>query len=48
MFVCTKCGSDRVLNDAWVACNDPEDVRVFDATFCEECDGPCSVKKEPT
>jgi hypothetical protein len=31
------------LCDAWVNLNDPEDVRTFDQTYCEDCDGECSV-----
>ena len=42
-FQCTSCGGNRVLCDAWVNLNDPEDVRTFDQTYCEDCDGECSV-----
>lgn len=44
-FQCTSCGGNRVLCDAWVNLNDPEDVRTFDQTYCEDCDGECSVKE---
>jgi hypothetical protein len=33
------------LCDAWVNLNDPEDVRTFDQTYCEDCDGECSVRE---
>lgn len=41
--VCTACGSPRVLVDAWVGVNDPDNVMTFDATFCEDCEGDCNV-----
>lgn len=41
--VCTACGSPRVLADAWVRVNDPDNVMTFDATFCEDCEGDCNV-----
>ena len=44
-FQCTSCGGNRVLCDAWVNLNDPEDVRTFDQTYCEDCDGECSVRE---
>ena len=44
-FQCTSCGGNRVLCDAWVNLNDDEDVRTFDQTYCEDCDGECSVKE---
>ena len=44
VWVCTQCGSPDVLNDAWVAVNDPKDVRIFDDLFCENCDGPCHIE----
>jgi hypothetical protein len=44
-FQCTSCGGNRVLCDAWVSLNDPEDVRTFDQTYCEDCDGECSVRE---
>jgi hypothetical protein len=42
-FQCTSCHGNNVLCDAWVSLNDPEDVRIFDQAFCEDCDGECSV-----
>ena len=44
IYVCTYCGSPRVKRDAWVSVNDPDDVSVFDDTFCEDCDGPCRIE----
>lgn len=44
-FQCTSCGGNRVLCDAWVNLNDDEDVRTFDQTYCEDCDGECSVQE---
>lgn len=41
--VCTACGSPRVLADAWVGVNDPDNVTTFDATFCEDCEDDCNV-----
>jgi hypothetical protein len=40
--VCTECGSPRVFADAWAALNSDE-VRTFDDTFCDDCEGECSV-----
>lgn len=42
---CTSCGGCNVFADAWVNINDPEDVRMFDQAFCEDCDGECSVEQ---
>jgi hypothetical protein len=44
-FQCTTCGGNNVLCDAWVGLNDPEDVRIFDQAFCEDCDGECDVEE---
>lgn len=41
--VCAKCGSDAVYFDAWAAVNDPDDVRTFDAVFCDDCGGETSL-----
>ena len=40
--VCTHCGSPRVFHDAYAAINS-DDVRTFDDTFCDDCEGECSV-----
>ena len=47
--VCSKCGSEDVLFDAYVSWNkekqDMEIANTFDkGSFCNSCDGECSVK----
>lgn len=42
-WVCSHCGGSLVYVDAYVGLNDPDDVRTFDATFCDDCEGECSV-----
>ena len=42
-YVCSECGSDMVYCDAWVGLNDPDDIKVFDNTYCDECEGQCSI-----
>ena len=37
IFVCTTCGSPRVLRDAYVGINNEADVLTFDETYCEDC-----------
>jgi len=38
LWVCKKCGSPELLRDAYVAMNDPLDVRVFeDSYICDPC-----------
>ena len=34
---CKKCGGTTLLRDAYVAVNDPDDVRQFDAVICDDC-----------
>lgn len=41
IFVCTACGSPRVYADAWASLNNESDVRTFDDTHCDDCEGPC-------
>ena len=41
--VCTACGSPRVMYDAYVDVNDPDNVKTFDDVFCEDCRGVCSI-----
>jgi hypothetical protein len=36
-YKCSKCGSTDLLQDAYVAVNDPTDVRIFDAIDCDSC-----------
>ncbi|MGA3206089.1 MAG: hypothetical protein ABSF12_26645 [Bryobacteraceae bacterium] len=47
VFVCNTCGSEEVLVDAWAEWNKDnqrwELFNTFDAAFCAECDGECSV-----
>lgn len=48
-YVCTKCGGDNILYDAWARWNpDTQEMeleRNFDNTFCEDCESECSTKK---
>lgn len=37
MMVCERCGGSTLLIDAYVALNDPDDVRTFDAVICDDC-----------
>jgi len=45
--VCTECGSDEVLCDAWAEWDEEAQEWVlnntFDHTHCSACDGECSV-----
>lgn len=43
IHVCTTCGSPRVWVDAYASLNS-EEVRTFDYTHCDDCDGECSTK----
>jgi hypothetical protein len=47
-WVCSHCGSENVLLDAWAAWNIEtqswELANVFDAAFCEDCDGETHLK----
>ena len=45
-LVCSACGSDEVFYDAYVGVNDDNDVRRFDAVFCDNCGGETSLKTE--
>lgn len=40
IYVCTLCGSPRVFADAYAALNTDE-VRTYDATHCDDCEGEC-------
>ena len=44
-WCCTTCGGQSVYSDAWVSMNDPDDVRTFDASHCDGCDGECNVEE---
>ena len=39
IHICSTCGSPRVFADAWAALNGDE-VRTYDATHCDDCEGP--------
>ncbi len=43
--VCTTCGGQNVFCDASQNLNDPDDVRVYDATFCDDCEGECKTEE---
>lgn len=45
ILVCSACGSADVFYDAYVGVNDDEDVRTFDAVFCDNCGGETSLKQ---
>jgi hypothetical protein len=55
-YICSTCGSANVRRDAWAAWDVPTQswqlASVFDAGFCEDCDGEAVVSKveveEPT
>ena len=46
-FVCSSCGSENVRRDAWatwdVETQSWELATVFDAGFCDDCDGEASL-----
>lgn len=44
VHVCTHCGSPRVFADAWASLNTDE-VRTYDNTHCDDCDGECRTKE---
>ena len=47
--VCSFCGSENVLVDAWAAWDVAKQTwqlsNVFDAGYCEDCDGEASLKE---
>lgn len=43
--ICTHCGSGNVMRDAWVAVNDPDNVRTFDDLYCENCESSCNTQE---
>ncbi len=49
--VCSSCGSDRVVRDAWAVWNaetqEWELQQVFDAAFCRTCEGECQIAWNP-
>jgi len=50
-YICTTCGSDRVLLDAWARWNTDtqqwELSSTFDSAYCEECQGECRIEQQP-
>jgi formylmethanofuran dehydrogenase subunit E len=36
-YLCPYCGSDDLLQDAYVHLNNPHDVRTFDSIDCDSC-----------
>lgn len=48
VYTCPYCDSENVFNDAYVNVNDPDDVRIFDALFCMDCEEhlKCVTHKE--
>jgi hypothetical protein len=49
---CSTCHSESVVRDAW-ACwsverQEWELGQVFDHTFCEACEGECTIEKVPS
>jgi hypothetical protein len=45
-YVCSHCGSPHLLQDAYIAVNDPSDVRLFDAITCDACGTSKAIPKE--
>lgn len=49
-IVCTRCGSDEVVKDAYAQWNvdkqNWEIQNLFDMCFCEVCERECSIKEE--
>jgi hypothetical protein len=41
IYKCTKCNGENVFCDAYVNLNDSTDIRQFEETFCEDCEGYC-------
>lgn len=48
-IVCAHCGSDDVMRDAWAVWNEEtqqwELGAVFDAAFCEKCEGDATLEE---
>lgn len=49
--VCSRCGGDNVMRDAWAVWDtenqDWELGAVFDQGFCDDCDGEATLKEVP-
>ena len=50
-YVCTTCGSDQVLLDAWARwTTDTQEWELsstFDSAYCEKCGGECRIEQQP-
>lgn len=50
--ICNHCGSTEVLADAWASWDIEKQEwvlhNVFDATYCETCDGEVNITWRPT
>ena len=50
-IVCASCGSDEVMRDAWAVWDDVKQDwvlgAVFDAGFCEKCEGEATLNEVP-
>ena len=48
-YVCTECGSNNVMWDAWAKWDeDTQEMYMenyYDHTYCNNCDGECSVEE---
>lgn len=44
VVVCTHCGSANIFTDSFVHANNPDDVRTFDAQYCENCEESCKTQ----
>lgn len=45
VYVCTRCGSANIQQDALVYYNNREDVHTFDDLYCENCESSCKTKE---
>jgi hypothetical protein len=49
-MVCATCGSEDVLKDAWAAWDEDKQEwvlrSVYDAAYCEKCDGETTIAEE--
>lgn len=49
-MICSTCGSDQVVRDAWaewdVATQEWVLQNVFDYAYCQACEGDTSIKEE--
>lgn len=48
--VCSECGSENVLKDAWASFDSESQKwvldQVFDQGFCKDCDGECTINEK--